>query len=87
MKLRSAPILVSESAGPFGNAAVAKKRDTVKPIDATTPTTAAGARRRRNCRDRRSPKGPLLLFLRAAAASCRRRTRELWNERESWFVW
>jgi hypothetical protein len=33
-KLRSAPIFVSASAVPSGNAAVAKKSDTVKPIDA-----------------------------------------------------
>ena len=39
-KLRSAPIFVSARATPAGNAAVAKNRDTVNPIDATTPTTS-----------------------------------------------
>ena len=37
-KLRSAPIFVCVSAAPLENAAVAKKSDTVKPIDATQPT-------------------------------------------------
>ena len=45
-KLRSAPIFVSASADPAGNAAVAKNRDTVKPIDAVMPTTTKSARRR-----------------------------------------
>ena len=39
LKLSSAPILVWASAAPGGNAAVVKKRDTVKPIAAVMPTT------------------------------------------------
>jgi hypothetical protein len=44
-KLRRAPILVSASALPAGNAAVAKKSDTVKPIDAAIPTIITSGKR------------------------------------------
>ena len=38
-KLNRAPVFVSASAAPPGNAAVANKSDTVNPMAATTPTT------------------------------------------------
>lgn len=39
LKLRSAPIFVSARAAPTGNAAVAKKRETVNPVAAVVPIT------------------------------------------------
>ena len=44
VKLRSAPIFVSARAAPDGNAAVAKNRETVKPIAAVMPMTTRSAR-------------------------------------------
>jgi hypothetical protein len=61
-KLRSAPIFVSASRGPGGNAAVAKKRAMVKPMAAAKPTTSRSARR--------SPSGRRALASPAEFAVC-----------------